>query len=203
MFCDRPLWTLYRQFLGSNTFQNIMDEHTVGIYNNATVSVAFRLFHRQNDVCPDWNFPPLAYALTFLVPLAFGGHVFGVARVGGVLIAAPRQERVRLCALTADCVAHHSARGGLHARLALGPVLLRNLARLLGQPPDLFLPLPLRRSCLEPSDHGGQLDENTFELHLLHFRYVSLVLFWIAAYVTARRECRASGRLREGTDYRN
>jgi len=191
MFLDRPLWPLYREFLDSSTFREIMEEHTAGIYNNATVSVAFRLFSDKTLFVPIWDFPPLAYALTFIVPLGLWLATFSVWRklreqgipenirngcgfallLPTVLMTTPRVADYTLVWLLVPFF-FESWRSYSENRLT--SLFLYLLAGLMSS-------LPIT---------GGQLDELKFELHLLHFRYLSLVLFWIAAYVTARRECR-------------
>jgi len=191
MFCDRPLFDRYREFLASPTFQNIMDEHTVGIFNHATVSVAFRLFTDKTMFLPVLVFPPLAYFLTFAVPLLAWLAAFSIWR------------KLEDSGLSAD-VANRLGFG-----LLLPTVLLTTprvadytLVWLLG--PFFFQTWV----CWKARYHGalilyltagvvgnlpitgGMLNEDTFQLHWLHFRYASLALFWFAGLVMARAALR-------------
>lgn len=183
MQLDGNLLANYRTFLNSRTFQRIMDEHTVGIYNNATVSVGFRLFTDQTLFKPVVNFPPLAYLFTFAVPIVLWLAVFSSWRKMGesgmslfdqnrlgfylllptVLLTIPRVADYTLVWLLVPLFfgIWEAWENSITSAFWLfgGAALAGNL--------------PVRPSHLE---------ELTYSYHLLHYRYVSLVLFWWACY---------------------
>lgn len=188
MFFDGDLFAQYREFLASKTFQRIMDEHTVGIYNNATVSVAFRLFTEKTMFKPVWVFPPLAYLMTFLVPVVVWICAFDVwGKMEKAGLAPELQNRLGFLILlpsvllTIPRVADYTL-VWLLVPLFFGAwwaweerswkvMVVFLLAGLVGN-------LPV---------HPGRLAELTYSYHLLHYRYVSLVLFWVAGWMAARR----------------
>jgi hypothetical protein len=186
MLSDQPLFGYFREFTGSRTFQEIMDEHTVGIFNNATVSVAFRLFTDKTIFQPLCVFPPAAYAMTFAIPTVVWLAAFSAWRrldnsgasrdicnrygfallLPTVLLTTPRVADYTLVWLLVPFFFGTWQAAASRSWFSLGLYLL---AGVVGN-------LPIT---------GGQLNEETLELHWLHFRYVSLVLFWFAAWVAA------------------
>lgn len=191
MQLDGNLFSEYRTFLKSRTFQRIMDEHTVGIYNSATVSVGFRLFTDQTLFKPLVNIPLLAYLFTFGAPIGLWLLVFSTWRkmeeagIGSfdrnrlgfflllptVLLTIPRVADYTLVWLLVPLFF-----GGWEAWEKRMPatLMLFGVAALIGN-------LPVRPS---------RLVELTYSYHLLHYRYVSLVLFWCGCC------CLAWGRIR-------
>lgn len=193
MLADSDHVARYREFLDSETFQRIMEEHTVGIYNNATVSVAFRCFTDQTFFKPFLLYPPLAYAMTFAVPIAvwvlFFSAMRGLAAAGvsneemhrralvlllpTVLLTIPRVADYTLVWLYVPLFfgAWESWKSGRRGLFALYVA-----AGIMGN-------LPIRPS---------QLADMTYSYHLLHYRYVSLVMFWLAGWMAARPPQKAS-----------
>lgn len=179
-------WSLFRQyldFLGSRTLQEINEEHTAGIYNHATVSVVYRLFTSETVFAPIYEAPLLARILTPAIPVLLWLVVFNAwRRLDGwadsilrnalgfslllptVLLTIPRVGDYNLIGLLIPIFF-----GGWTAYRRRNHVALQ-----------LFLVgwvvgnLPIT---------GGNLSSFTLEMHWLHFRYVSLVLVWLGAWV--------------------
>ena len=188
MYLDHGLYQSYRIFLNSKTFQRIMDEHTVGIYNSATVSVGFRLFTDQTMFRPIVVIPALAYLFTFLVPIAVWFSAFSSWRrmdEAGM----SKQEQNRL---------------GFYLLL---PTVLLTIPRVADYT-LVWLLIPLFFGAWEAWEkriwsvfflyasaaimgnlpvHPAELVELTFSYHLMHYRYVSLILFWWAGWLLIRR----------------
>lgn len=191
MYFDHGLFQSYQTFLDSNTFQRIMDEHTVGIFNSATVSVGFRLFTEQTMFKPVLICPPLAYLYTFLVPIVVWLAAFSAwRRMDEAGIPSEEQNRLGLylllptVLLTIPRVADYTLVwlliplffGGWEAwERRIWPVFcLYSAAALVGN-------LPV---------HPAKLVEVTYSYHLMHYRYVSLILFWWAGWWLIRRRTR-------------
>ncbi len=165
-----------------------MDEHTVGIYNSATVSVGFRLFTDQTMFKPIAVIPSLAYLFTFLVPISVWLAAFSAwRRMEEVRLSREEQNRLGFylllptVLLTIPRVADYTLVwllvplffGGWEAwERRIWPVFsLYCLAALVGN-------LPV---------HPAELTELTFSYHLMHYRYVSLILFWWSGWLLIRR----------------
>jgi len=188
MYLDHGLYQSYQTFLHSKTFQRIMDEHTVGIYNSATVSVGFRLFTDQTMFKPIVVIPALAYLFTFLVPIAVWFSAFSAWRRMDE-VGLPIQEQNRL---------------GFYFLL---PTVLLTIPRVADYT-LVWLLIPLFFGAWEAWErriwsvfflymaaavignlpvHPAELVELTFSYHLMHYRYVSLILFWCAGWLLIRR----------------
>jgi len=191
MFLDQPLFTEYHRFLDSTAFQQIMDEHTVGIYNNATVSVAFRLFTDKTLFVPILVFPPLAYLLTFAVPTAAWLATFSAWREFERSAVSRKVRNGCGFALLLPTVLLTTPRVADYTLVwLLVPLFFETWRAMEEKKPSVFLIYILAAIVGNLTITGGQLDADTMELHWLHFRYVSLVLFWLAAFVSARQTAR-------------
>ncbi|MCG3196373.1 MAG: hypothetical protein GHCLOJNM_00846 [bacterium] len=195
MVLDWSNFIQYRIFLKSPTFQRIMEEHTVGIYNSATVSVAFRLFTDQTLFKPILVYPPLAYAMTFGIPVAAWFAVFALwRRAKEAGLSEADQNRLGFLTLLPTVLLTIPRVADYTLVWLLVPLFFgawwcweqgRRWALAL-----FLLAAIIGNISIKPSD----LEEMTYPFHLLHHRYLSLVLFWWAGWALARA---ASGRRAE------
>ncbi len=182
MVYDFQLFKNYLDFIGSETLQEINEEHTAGIFNHATVSVMYRLFTSNTVFGPVIDLPILAKLLTFAIPVVIWITVFSSWRrlqgwgnrveqnaigfallMPSVLLTIPRVGDYNLTVLLIPVFfgAWKAWERGNHVALQLFL-----LAFAIGN-------LPIS---------GGRLDSFSLEMHWLQFRYVSLVLIWLASY---------------------
>jgi hypothetical protein len=183
MLMDYQLFSSFLDFLQSETLRGINEEHTAGIYNHATVSAMYRLFTNETVFGPLVDLPILAKTLTFGIPvlvwiLTFGGwrrlQDWGTAMeqnslgftllMASVLLTIPRVGDYNLSVLLVPLFfgAWKAWERGNHVALQLFI-----LAGVIGN-------LPIS---------GGRLESFTLEMHWLQFRYVSLTLIWLGAWV--------------------
>ena len=181
MVCDFGLFKNYLDFLHSKTLQELNEEHTAGIYNYATVSVMYRLFTSETVFGPVWDAPLLAKTLTFLIPVVVWVTVFaGWRRLEGwadrieanslgftllmpsVLLTIPRVGDYNLAVLLVPLFFAGWRAWERRNHVALNLFVLSGFVN----------NLPI---------YGGNLDSFSLEMHWLQYRYVALVLFWLAA----------------------
>jgi hypothetical protein len=187
MLLDQPLFSQYREFLASSRFQEIMDEHTAGIFNHATVSVAFRLFTDRTMFWPVWDFPPLAYFLTFAVPILVWLLAFNLWRALEESRLDPRLANELGFFLLLPTVLLTTPRVADYTLVWLVVPFFFGTWRAMERKHWGALALFILAGAVENLPiTGGRIDTGGVEMHLLQYRYASSVLFWCAAWALGR-----------------